>query len=263
MSLNIVYTITDKLTGKFYIGSTGNYTARKKRHLRELANGKHHCKPLLDIYTNPDNLDFYYYAVESREEAYTLEDKMLLENKDNPLLLNIGLSARGGDTITRHPDYESIKQARTEDLRRYQSSLTPEESARVYGKPGKSNPMYGKTHTPEAIEKIRAVHLGKPSKNKGIPMSETHYAKFMEGIRQRNISGNKNPFYGKKHSEETRRKIAAKHKGRLGEPAKAVIIDGVEYRSHTAAAEALGLKRATLSHRVKSKNPLYKNYISK
>ena len=37
---------------------------------------------------------------------------------------------------------------------------------------GENNPFYGKHHTPEAIEKNRQAHLGRPSWNKGKPMPE-------------------------------------------------------------------------------------------
>lgn len=54
---------------------------------------------------------------------------------------------------------------------------------------GEKNPMYGKTHSPETIAKIKA---------------------------NPNISrkGEEHPFYGKHHSEETRRKLSKAHKGK-------------------------------------------------
>jgi group I intron endonuclease len=37
---------------------------------------------------------------------------------------------------------------------------------------GEKNPMFGKTHSPDAIEKIRKANIGKPNKYKGIKFSE-------------------------------------------------------------------------------------------
>lgn len=59
---------------------------------------------------------------------------------------------------------------------------------------GKGNPMYGKTHTAEAREKIAAA-------NRGRVLTAEHKAKI-------------NPT-GRKHSEETKRKIGASQKGRV------------------------------------------------
>ncbi len=57
------------------------------------------------------------------------------------------------------------------------------------------HPRVGKTHTPEAREKIAAAHRGKPSPIKGKP----------------GLSGSLNPFYGKKHKEESKRYGANNH----------------------------------------------------
>ena len=54
----------------------------------------------------------------------------------------------------------------------------------------------GSKHTSTAKEKNRLNHLGKIAWNKGKECPE--------------ISGNKNPFYGKKHSEETKRVMKLK-----------------------------------------------------
>jgi group I intron endonuclease len=96
-------------------------------------------------------------------------------------------------------------------------------------------------------------------------MSETRKVTFL---------GEGNPFYGKSHSEETKQTIREatskrmagvpkskeqKHKMSLSSPRnKAISIDGVQYRSITAAAEITGIKRETISYRVRSDK--FKNY---
>lgn len=60
---------------------------------------------------------------------------------------------------------------------------------------GENHPMYGKSHTPQAIEKIKAKRKLQTHTRKGIPQSEETKGK----IRKANL--------GKKMSEETKRKI--------------------------------------------------------
>ena len=78
---------------------------------------------------------------------------------------------------------------------------------------GEKNHFFGKHHTEEAKEKNRQAHLGKSSWNKGIPCTEETKAKLREKALERNVSGERNPFYGKKHTEESREKMSAANIG--------------------------------------------------
>jgi hypothetical protein len=108
--------------------------------------------------------------------------------------------------------------------------------------------MTGKTHSAETRRKMSASNMGK---NKGKKLSEEHRrkiikantgivrsAEFREKLRKANIgkvlpeetcrkiaeslkgkyAGEKNPFYGKKHTKEAREKISSSKKGRPGHP---------------------------------------------
>jgi hypothetical protein len=87
---------------------------------------------------------------------------------------------------------------------------------------GTGNGFYGKTHTPEAREKIRQKNLGNkltPEQHarlvanttgkKKPPITDEHRAKLSAAQ-----SGENNPRYGVEVSEETRAKISEKAKGR-------------------------------------------------
>ena len=91
---------------------------------------------------------------------------------------------------------------------------------------GERNPNYGKHHTEEAKEKIRQARLGKPSCNKGKPLSEETKAKLRESALARDLSGERNPFFGKHHTEEAKEKnrqahlgkpLTDEHKAKIGE----------------------------------------------
>lgn len=74
-------------------------------------------------------------------------------------------------------------------------------------------------------------------------------------------TGNKNPFYGKHHNEETKRKISAIHKGKVNDVAReSVIINGEYYPSLGIASEKLGIHITTVSFRVNNKKAIFKNW---
>lgn len=99
--------------------------------------------------------------------------------------------------------------------------LTEEHKAKLRAKAlarnmsGENHPMYGKHHTEESIETMRQAHLGNSSR-KGIPCSEETKAILREKALARNVSGENNPFYGKKHTKESKEKNRQAH---LGKPA--------------------------------------------
>jgi len=90
-------------------------------------------------------------------------------------------------------------------------------------KSGENNPFYGKTHSPESLEKMREFQKNRPpfseetkkkmsksgkKRHQDNPFSEEARAKMSEGR-----SGEKNPMYGKHVSAETRAKISASNMG--------------------------------------------------
>lgn len=59
------------------------------------------------------------------------------------------------------------------------------------------------------IKRLAEINRGKPSWNKGIKTGVTPWNKGMKGL----YAGESNPFYGKKHSEETRAKMRGAKNG--------------------------------------------------
>lgn len=80
---------------------------------------------------------------------------------------------------------------------------------------GEKNPFFGKHHTEEAKERNRQAHLGKPSARKGAHHTEETKAILREKALARNVSGERNPFFGKKHTEEA---IERSRQAHLGKP---------------------------------------------
>lgn len=133
----------------------------------------------------------------------------------------------------RHKMINALRMMRAENSNqdRYDTKITARVYARIkeeYAQlqseriRGKNNPMWGKSHTPEARDKIRQKNLGNKltteqhaklvANTKGKkkpPITEEHRAKLSAAQ-----SGKNNPRYGVEVSEETRKKIGDKIRGR-------------------------------------------------
>ena len=70
-----VYFITDKETGKSYVGSTSNIQDRIKYHRNRLNKNIHNNKELQAAYNNNPGLEVIYAVVETKEEAPVEEVK--------------------------------------------------------------------------------------------------------------------------------------------------------------------------------------------
>jgi hypothetical protein len=75
---------------------------------------------------------------------------------------------------------------------------------------GKLNGFYGKSHTEETKEMIRQKML-KICENEEFRMSRALYGE-QNGMFGSHRCGTENPMFGKKHSEETKKKISEKAK---------------------------------------------------
>jgi hypothetical protein len=111
---------------------------------------------------------------------------------------------------------------------------------------------------------VKADPLGRPNLAcKGKPLSEDHKEKLRQSYYDnRDYTGEKNPFYGKKHTEETRRKISEKCRGKIKDNCgKKVSIKGKIYPTVAAYCRESGMLISTATHRVRSKSEWYKDWF--
>lgn len=241
-------------TGHFYIGSTGQFDKRINSHFNQLRSGTHYNLNLQKAW-NGSNGDFLVSSipVSSRDEAYRLEEESINRAFNSPrktFLTNISLNSKGGNNLLNHPRREELIHNRINFLKKYMSSLSPEEKIETYGKPGTQNPMFGKNHSDETKRKISEHHKGH-SYNKGCKFSSEHVEKIR--IRQRLRIGAKNSFYGKKHSDETKAKLRSKLLGKLPVNLRPIIADGLEFKSCADAARYFNISQGLVTYRIKSK----------
>lgn len=266
-----VYCLTARPSGHFYIGSTFDPDKRVNRHIKELIHNKHHNSILQKLYNDGkiEYFDISEILTESREDAYELEDKYIKQFCSNTLCVNIGNSARGGDNLTHNPNKKDIIDRRTVTQKRKLSEMSPEERKSKYAKFGERNGMYGKTHTPEVRKLISDLFKGRPSPFKGVKLDKNslQYKNFMEAVKKRDISGEKNPFFGKKHPPEILNKIRETRRKTTSAPdyinpsSKQVSINGVIYKSVGHAAKVLNMNYNTLAWRCRATKENYKDWF--
>jgi group I intron endonuclease len=104
---------------------------------------------------------------------------------------------------------------------------------------------------------VSELHKGNSYRN-GKKASEETRLKMSEKAKLK--IGEKNPFFGKHHTEETIQKIKDKSKGRLPPNTIKISIDGNIYISITEAARQLSKPAPTILWRLKSKNAKFDNY---
>lgn len=262
MKKPVVYRLCTQ-DGDVYVGSTNNLNQRLMDHRSSLRRGVHRNSRLQKAYNNGSFISVTADECASREEAFALEQKFI-DCLPEEALLNIGLGTIGGDNLTRNPDRDKIIDKMTRSVNERFASLTPEERRVQYGKPGDRNGMYGRTHTQETRELIRRKVCtpeniaASRARRLGVKVGEETRRKISEFAKTR--TGEKNPFYGRHHTEETRRRLAEMNKGNIPTNARKVEIDGIQYVSLTEAARQLDVVPATILYRLSSKNPKFESY---
>ena len=86
----------------------------------------------------------------------------------------------------------------------------------------------GRSPSKETRDKISAKLKGKPSSKKGKPLSKEHKEKL--SANHADVKGEKHPFFGKHHSQETKDKLSIANKGKRHTPEEIAKIRG---RKHT------------------------------
>jgi hypothetical protein len=119
----------------------------------------------------------------------------------------------------------------------------PGKTNHMYGRTGPAHPCYGIPRSEETKAKIRATQKGQPRRN----MPEGW--KDRVGALGKTQIGTKNPFYGRKHSGETRESWSKKRKGVVPPNARKLTIDGKpKYTKEWSAVS--GVKVATINARL-------------
>lgn len=249
--------------GTFYVGSAKDLDKRMAAHASQLRCGNHHNVHLQERYDRGELMILGHETFETREEAFAAEQTYIDLTPDE-LLLNIGRSVQGGDNLTHNPNRADILMRIGKSHRETYQNMSPEDRIKLHGQPGEKNGMFGRTHTEETRERLRQLSstperiAAQRARRLGVVASAETRSKISEAAKLR--TGDKNPFYGRHHSEETKRKLAIASAGRLPPNMCEIVIGDKHYPSLAQAARELGVVIGTVRHRLMSKNPKFNGY---
>ena len=236
-----IYRIRNKINGKCYYGSSKNIEKRWQRHKNQLKNNNHN--PLLQRAWNKyGESNFIFEVVEECKLSILLETEQ--KYLDTLPEYNIGLTASGGDNLSKNPNKTDIIKRITESIKKRYDSMTENEKKEKHSQPLENNPNWKGGSSFKYCECGKRIGYGNKS-----------------CLECRDKSGKNNPFFGKQHSIETKKKISEKRIGTYnGKQNIPIIIDNIEYCSLGEASKILTIPIVTIRWRVLSKNKKFQNY---
>jgi group I intron endonuclease len=135
-----IYKITNKNNGKSYFGSSKNIETRWLTHKNQLKNGIHHNIHLQRTWDKYGEDIFVFEIVEECDINILLEteQKYLDSNPE----YNIGITASGGDNISKNPNKKDIISRITKSVKDRYNSMSNDEKKMKHSKPMEKNPNW-------------------------------------------------------------------------------------------------------------------------
>ena len=237
-----IYVIRNIINDKCYYGSAKNIKRRWTKHKSQLKYNRHENVILQRAWNKYGEENFMFEIVEKccENELLTIEQKYL----DLEPEYNIAKQASGGDNLTNHPNRDDIIKRISKTITNNIGSMTEEMKKKNWSRPKEQNPNW------KGGISVKYCSCGK--------QIEPHH-KNCNKCRPRN--GENNPFYNKKHSEETKKHLSEIKMGKYyGSQNIKINIDGIEYFSLSEASGKLNIPVTTIRWRVKSNNKKFKDY---
>jgi group I intron endonuclease len=237
----LIYKIECLENGKVYIGQTKNLRKRWDEHKYELRKGVHHSTHMQRAWTKFGEENFKFSVIEecSTENADTSEKKWISFYDSANKLKGFNLDLGGGTC----------------------KELSEESKIKI-GIKNKINYHAGVKdllNSPEAIEKRSKSNTGKKRNEE--------FRKKMSVIASEK-TGSKNSFYGRKHTDEYKKKSSERFKGRARRPHKPLIAINIKTNeiltfSSRIEAEKHGFNRTGICEVLRGKWSSYKGYSFK
>jgi len=209
-----IYTITNLLNAKKYVGSAVNLERRKKEHFSSLRDCTHFNRHLQNAWNKYGEENFRFKPLlYCHKKDLLFYEQRAIDVFGMTNLYNI--SPVAGSVLGIKFTEESRK--RLSEAHKGQpawnkgkTGIYSEEIRRRLSEASRGNDnMKGHRHTEAVRKKISESLKGRSVWNKGMSLSEEHKKKISESRK-----GKKHPNYGKHLSEETRLKISEGNKGK-------------------------------------------------
>jgi group I intron endonuclease len=236
MKLSGIYKIQSKKKPKrIYIGSAVNIHRRWNEHKCNLLKNKHHSPKLQNHYNKYGGADLEFSILIGCEKQDLIKHEQYFIDALKPYF-NISITA--GSCLGMKLSEEAKSKISESNRRRIISQETKEKMRKA---------LTGKTASAETREKMSKTRKGKKfteehkqkirEANKGRIFTEEHKEKIKIARRKRitteetkrrlsiSHSGEKNSFFGKHHTEETKQKIRNALLKRIHKPDDGMIVD--------------------------------------
>lgn len=270
MVISGIYKIINIETKDFYVGSSKNILKRWWKHKYELNKNIHHSIILQRAWNKYGSKSFKFEIIEECDPNILLiKEQVYLD--DNPTY-NVGKIACGGDNLTNNPNRDNIiKNMSKIMIQRFKNMSDDEKKSYSDSLKGENNPNYNNNWSDD-MKKEQSSKLKKYFETHTNYISGKTFDEFFGEEKANDIKkkisdaaskrvGEKNSFYGKKHSNETKDKISKIKKGTYnGSQNLPFSIDGVEYTSLGEASKKLEIPIPTIRWRIKSNNIKFINY---
>lgn len=265
-----VYLLRNKDTSEFYIGS-GKLNNRFKSHQRGLENNTHFNHKLQRSFNKHPDIEFMASPLdvegltlkENRMLALSLEQILIDENKDNPLLLNIALNVEIPTLGTQHT--EESKNKIGDKIKEMWDTMPTDKINNRNNKISKTQKEYWNSLSEEEksnrTEIIRHASLGRilsvEHKNKvgdffrDRPLTEEHKDKISKALKDR--PKEPDAISNAVNARKANGSYKANEKQKLA-CSQPVSINGEMFPSVSEAAKNLGLSHQTTLNRLKSEN---------
>lgn len=263
-----IYKIVNDIDGRFYIGSTIVPQEREIRHFRDLKEGKHHSIFLQRAYDKYGEEHFSFNIVkerdfESEDELRLLEERYINFCWNSGKLYNVSKKGCGGDLVSYHPLLDEIKDRKRKASLEVWNNKS-EEYKQEYSQKmrGRGNPNFGNKW--EDWQRERASKYWKEYFKthdnfiKGKTFEEAFGEEKAKQMKQRlsefasQKTGEKNSFYGKHHSKESREKMSKARKGVIPSNSKKVEYNGKVYPSAGACAKEINMNHMTVCYKCRN-----------
>ena len=143
MTKFIVYKITNILNNKVYVGSAFNFKERKKRHIRDLKNNRHHSQRLQNSWNKHGETNFVFEILCQSNKKQLLEDEQRFINH------YCSFEDKSGYNICPTAGNTAGRLMTQETKTKISNSVS-----------GENNPFYGRKHTDRAKEQMSRKRAG-------------------------------------------------------------------------------------------------------
>lgn len=275
--MDIIYQIKDTITELKYIGSKKNWQGPGTYWGSPNCKSKR-CKKFLLQQQWKEALSIRKESFEFTilEQFDDIPHKTLLETElrwqkyfnvlSDPTFINASYAKKGYlgniyETFSIEEQNLIKEKIRNSIVERY-GRMSTEEKKKLYGKTGSTNPNFDNrwsdSQRKNLSEKMKNYYKTNSNYKKGRKFEEIYGTEKSNSIKQimrekilkRGISGEKNPFYGGKHSEETRERMKNSWAKRA---ISKIMVDNVVFSGATEASRIFNMPRTTIFNRCKNK----------